>query len=185
MTVRTYEIKLATCVICGEPHQDCSTPLGGHGLRMSVERGDLLRFEVCESCVRNMAKPFTVERAEKAEAKLAQVEQLAGNVMARIHGDGGHYITEHGWEKATADADAIVCYLRERVAVLEEEIRSARPVLAKRAQKKWEAWQGASTGEVMLKSVEGDRVYVRAAHTIHEPAVMTKAEFEARYGSKT
>lgn len=33
-------------------------------------------------------------------------EQQAGNLLAVIHGDGGHYVTEHGWEKACEDAAA-------------------------------------------------------------------------------
>jgi hypothetical protein len=30
-----------------------------------------------------------------------------GNLLCRIHRDGGHYIAEHGWRKAIDDADAI------------------------------------------------------------------------------
>ncbi len=30
-----------------------------------------------------------------------------GNLLCRIHRDGGHYIQEHGWRKAIDDADAI------------------------------------------------------------------------------
>lgn len=28
-----------------------------------------------------------------------------GNLLAYIHNDGGHYITEHGWKKAIVDAE--------------------------------------------------------------------------------
>ena len=28
-----------------------------------------------------------------------------GNLLARIHGDGGHYIDKHGWHKACADGE--------------------------------------------------------------------------------
>lgn len=28
------------------------------------------------------------------------------NLLARIHGDGGHYVEQHGLEKAVADAEA-------------------------------------------------------------------------------
>ncbi len=33
---------------------------------------------------------------------------LLGNLLARIHGDGGHYVGAHGWERACADAEALV-----------------------------------------------------------------------------
>lgn len=32
-------------------------------------------------------------------------QQKLGNLLARIHRDGGHYIQEHGWKKAIDDAD--------------------------------------------------------------------------------
>lgn len=35
-------------------------------------------------------------------------EQELGNLLAVIHSDGGHYISEHGWTKALEDAEAIV-----------------------------------------------------------------------------
>jgi len=57
MTVRTYALKLSTCIICLEPHQECSTV--SVGLQVSVEGAPLETFAVCESCVRNMAKPFS------------------------------------------------------------------------------------------------------------------------------
>lgn len=33
------------------------------------------------------------------------------NLLARIHRDGGHYLAQHGLDKAVADADAIVARL--------------------------------------------------------------------------
>jgi len=38
----------------------------------------------------------------------ARLRQLLGNLLARIHGDGGHYVEEHGWEKACEDAEQLV-----------------------------------------------------------------------------
>lgn len=34
--------------------------------------------------------------------------QMLGDLLARIHRDGGHYVMEHGFEKAAADAEAKV-----------------------------------------------------------------------------
>lgn len=39
-------------------------------------------------------------------------EQELGNLLARIHGDGGHYIGKNGWEKAVKDADDIIVKLQ-------------------------------------------------------------------------
>lgn len=35
-------------------------------------------------------------------------EQELGTLLARIHRDGGQYIQKHGWQKAIADADALI-----------------------------------------------------------------------------
>ena len=37
---------------------------------------------------------------------------MLGDLLARIHGDGGHYASEHGIEKAVADADRILAEWR-------------------------------------------------------------------------
>ncbi len=44
----------------------------------------------------------------------ARENQFFGNVLAVIHRDGGHYITEHGAEKASRDAIKII--IDERAA---------------------------------------------------------------------
>lgn len=41
-------------------------------------------------------------------ARCAELENHIGNLLARIHRDGGHYQAEHGNEKAVADADIAV-----------------------------------------------------------------------------
>lgn len=59
-------------------------------------------------------------------SRIAELEQRLGNLIARIHRDGGHYIQEHGWTKAEADADAqVVAWLAatDRIAELEEALR--------------------------------------------------------------
>ena len=38
--------------------------------------------------------------------------KMLGDLLARIHGDGGHYASEHGIEKAVADADRILAEWR-------------------------------------------------------------------------
>lgn len=45
--------------------------------------------------------------------ELEKQVQQAGNLLAIIHRDGGHYITEHGWEKACEDAEAVYFKLRQ------------------------------------------------------------------------
>lgn len=46
--------------------------------------------------------------------------QHVGNLLAVIHGDGGHHLLEHGLEKACLDAEKVVTDLRMSVAALEE-----------------------------------------------------------------
>lgn len=58
-----------------------------------------------EFFVRCLNERFAAALPE-AQAASFDYEQELGNLLARIHGDGGHYIQEHGWQKAVADADA-------------------------------------------------------------------------------
>ena len=44
--------------------------------------------------------------------RVAQLEHWLGNLLAVIHRDGGHYESEHGTEKACADAETAVHVLR-------------------------------------------------------------------------
>ncbi len=44
--------------------------------------------------------------------ELKSKEQMFGNVLAVVHRDGGHYISNHGWKKACEDAEIIICDMR-------------------------------------------------------------------------
>lgn len=62
-------------------------------------------------------------------------ENLLGSLLAVIHGDGGHYIDDHGWEKAVEDAYKIVVANRYR---LDNETVS-RAVLIRRTEERLNA----------------------------------------------
>lgn len=53
-------------------------------------------------------------RLAAAEQRATEAERHLGNLLARIHGDGGHYQQQHGTDKAALDADAKVCDLHDR-----------------------------------------------------------------------
>lgn len=75
------------------------------------------------------------QRAEKAEGRVEVLErrvvemgEYLGDLLAVIHGDGGNYVLEHGWEKASEAAEAHcrktfadLDYATTRVAELEAE----------------------------------------------------------------
>lgn len=52
---------------------------------------------------------------EHVAAALARARDPLMNLLARIHGDGGHYTTLRGLDKSVADADRIVSGLHARV----------------------------------------------------------------------
>lgn len=70
------------------------------------------------------------EALENACNLAAHTHNTLANLLARIHRDGGHYMTQHGAEKAAEDADQIVAELfadRDRLAeALAVEQRIAR-----------------------------------------------------------
>lgn len=44
------------------------------------------------------------------------------NLLARIHGDGGHYVAQHGLEKAMEDADQLCAKWRAQQAEAQEPV---------------------------------------------------------------
>ena len=61
----------------------------------------------CKECEHKTGEATAIIAAE-----FAGFEQCIGNLLAGIHGDGGHYMQKHGIQKACDDADAIVVGLR-------------------------------------------------------------------------
>ena len=43
-------------------------------------------------------------KPDSLAACMAERHRMLDNLLAAIHGDGGHYISEHGYVKAMADA---------------------------------------------------------------------------------
>lgn len=55
--------------------------------------------------------------------KIEELQRHVGNLLARIHRDGGQYQHEHGIEKAVADADKIVADLFSHIDELIQKNR--------------------------------------------------------------
>lgn len=47
------------------------------------------------------------------------MNQAVGNLLAVIHGDGGHYLAKVGLEQACIDAEAVVTQLRKEISNLQ------------------------------------------------------------------
>ena len=60
-------------------------------------------------------RPLDGADAQALEAALAGVERLLGNLLADLHGDGGHYVRDHGLEQACDHAHVRLAELRERL----------------------------------------------------------------------
>jgi hypothetical protein len=58
---------------------------------------------------------IAIERKDQP-APVEVVPRSVGNLLAVIHGDGGHYQDAHGLEKAAADAITVVHQLRQEIA---------------------------------------------------------------------
>lgn len=76
----------------------------------------------CSRCAMTLPeKDFT-----HPPAQAAQVDQV-GELLAIIHGDGGHYRAEHGTEKAAADAIPKVYALMQKLAKQPAELVQGQP----------------------------------------------------------
>lgn len=60
-------------------------------------------------------------------ARIADLTHKLGNLLARIHGDGGQYLEEHGLDKAACDAHEVWAALQNRLAEAEQERDAALP----------------------------------------------------------
>ena len=61
-----------------------------------------------------------LEAQDKLYSQRGYIQQCVGNLLAVIHRDGGHYMDEHGLEKACKDAEQIFYSLRAELDVLGE-----------------------------------------------------------------
>jgi len=64
-----------------------------------------------EVAARTRSSNAHLARAEKAEAELAD----AGNLLARVHRDGGHHTAKVGWQRACLDAEQVYLDLNAEV----------------------------------------------------------------------
>lgn len=60
-------------------------------------------------------------RIMELEALQAQEPGMLLDLLARIHGDGGHYVQKHGIEKAAEDADKMVAEWRAQICTAQNE----------------------------------------------------------------
>ena len=87
-------------------------------------------------------------------AALKQQVQAAGNLLAIIHRDGGHYEAKHGWEKACKDGEIIVGnlrveladqeFLKQQVAEGEEHLAAFESTWAEWTDDKGDTWYPAT-----------------------------------------
>lgn len=70
----------------------------------------------------------TVKRELTAVTILEDGREIASvaNLLAVIHGDGGHYALAHGWGRAILDAEAVVVALRSERDKLKEAFENTR-----------------------------------------------------------
>lgn len=84
-------------------------------LQMRLRRSGQLLIEEIGACGPESADD-TADRAagliRKQADTIAALSSQLGNLLAVIHRDGGHYESEHGTEKACADAETAVHVLR-------------------------------------------------------------------------
>ena len=82
----------------------------------------------CEECT--CIYMVDLLRADRERRPEREALRAAGNLLAVIHRDGGHYIQEHGWKKAGEDAEAEVLRLRSERESAETLAEAAAPVVS-------------------------------------------------------
>lgn len=73
-----------------------------------------------------------VEKQKVVQRPLQEAEQAIGDLLAIIHGDGGHYIETHGWKKACEDACEEVNKMRLTIEMLRGDAHNLQEALNER-----------------------------------------------------
>ncbi len=107
-----YDGDAVRCEECGHPGSVSADEDEAH-----INWHDDPNGECCHWCKLNVALSAATQRA-------ADAERERDNLLARIHRDGGHYVQQHGLEKAIEDAHKVsanrTCDLDEAVGLLRE-----------------------------------------------------------------
>jgi len=61
-----------------------------------------------------------------------EAEQAIGDLLAVIHGDGGHHTETHGWKKACEDAREEVNKMRLTIEMLRGDVHNLQEALNER-----------------------------------------------------
>jgi hypothetical protein len=73
------------------------------------------------------------------EEDYRRLELNAGNLLALIHRDGGHYINDNGWDKAFSDAINVVNQLRIDLDAIQYTYKSALMEMAECKERRLES----------------------------------------------
>lgn len=73
----------------------------------------------------NEVADAALEALRAAQNAAFEERSMLGNLLARIHGDGGQYQAEHGTKKAVEDAEMLVVDYHARLAFIEAEYAQA------------------------------------------------------------
>lgn len=109
-----------------------------------------------------------LERNAALERERDTARRHTGNLLARIHRDGGHYEGEHGTSKAVEDADLIISEMLVRAEAAEARLAEAMRVIEPFA-KAGELFPNVSPGEIeydqcVYLPAAGDEYALKGSH---------------------
>jgi len=102
------------------------------GIYFHIDRQRLEAADEIDRLTAELEEWRFTNKVDELERERDKLREHLGNLLAVLHGDGGHYEAEHGTDKSVADAlekyynnlrttDATLYALRERVAALEQQ----------------------------------------------------------------
>ena len=112
------------------------------------------------------SRDFAMEERDGWIVSHAQLFRKLGDLLAVIHRDGGHYESEHGTEKACADAELAVHVQRgiadgyhDALKIWRHRAEQAESRLAAIEAAPTVAWQGMDTGHFRKNKPDGALVF--------------------------
>jgi hypothetical protein len=131
-----------------------------------------IRIDEMVPMIDSLREQLTIAKAERDEARNTRdgVQQKLSDLLCIIHRDGGHYLDEHGVEKACFDAHALVIQNWGDLNKLAEAFESAMTIVKDKVQ-------AAYVSAFMAGRVLDERVDMKDATIMQQVAMDAMASF--------
>lgn len=102
--------------------KDSEIALGAFGAEMPMTYAKRVSYADCaRGCIKSMLAQQADAEIARLKERLKRLEGWLREILAAVHGDGGDYVAENGFDQAVDDGKTRVCEERARMRELEKD----------------------------------------------------------------